>query len=514
MNRFAAALAGLIAFVALATANGAGYRYGVSDQAAYVPAIMLAENPAAFPRDAQLIHTQGQFFVLDEALATIGNTTGAPVEWLFVGAYLFSLLVIWIGVLLIGTRLYSSLWLTCAFALVVTLRHRITLTAANSLEPYFHPRLLAFGFGLIAIGSFLRRSTGPPHLIHRSAPPALRTDWLAIAAVGVAAICHITTALWFAILLGTALAIVDRRWRLPAALGSLVAVAVVIWLVVAGPLHAASKTMDAVWIEAVAGKDYLFANEWPWWGWPANLGLIVLLWIVQTVRERRGTATAEDRALAWGATALVALFLLTLPAVIAHVAIAVQFQITRVFWIVDVLAAMYLIAAIGEVLTQRGMAALTIALLSFSTARGIYILHHQHRDLMEVSLPHDAWLDAMNWIAKQPPDVYVLADPGHATMYGSSVRVASQRDVLLEDVKDSAIAIYSRPLAGQVVDRRRAIGTFSALTADKARALGQQYDLNYLVTTATLPLAEVYRNSRFRIYALQPVDRASESRAR
>src|SRR5262249_26556135 len=155
-----------------------------------------------------------------------------------------------------------------------------------------------------------------------------------------------------------------------------------------------------------------------------------------------------------------------------------------------------------------------IVLLSFSTSRGVYVLQHMHRGLLEVSLPQDAWRDAMHWIGRQPINVYVLTDPGHADRYGSSVRVAAERDVLLEDVKDSAIAIYSRPLALQVVDRRRAIGDFGTLTAVQARALGERYGLNYLVTEATLPLPEAYRNDVFRIYALQPVDRASESRAR
>ena len=63
--KIAVTLASLLLFVVLATANGAGYRYGVSDEAAYVPAVMLAENPAAFPHDASLIRTQGQFFIFD-----------------------------------------------------------------------------------------------------------------------------------------------------------------------------------------------------------------------------------------------------------------------------------------------------------------------------------------------------------------------------------------------------------------------------------------------------------------
>ena len=78
-------LAGFVGFIVLATANGAGYRYGVSDQAAYVPAVVLAENPATFPRDAIVIDTQGQFFVLDEVLAAIGRATGASTESLFFG---------------------------------------------------------------------------------------------------------------------------------------------------------------------------------------------------------------------------------------------------------------------------------------------------------------------------------------------------------------------------------------------------------------------------------------------
>ena len=48
MIRQAAALLGLVVFVLLATANGAGYRYGASDQAAYIPTVILAENPGAF----------------------------------------------------------------------------------------------------------------------------------------------------------------------------------------------------------------------------------------------------------------------------------------------------------------------------------------------------------------------------------------------------------------------------------------------------------------------------------
>ena len=80
------------------------------------------------------------------------------------------------------------------------------------------------------------------------------------------------------------------------------------------------------------------------------------------------------------------------------------------------------------------------------------------------------------WIARQPIDTHVLADPGHSWKYGSSVRVAAGRDVLLEDVKDSAIAMYNRDLAVRVVERRRALADFTTLTAEGARALAARYD--------------------------------------
>ena len=157
------------------------------------------------------------------------------------------------------------------------------------------------------------------------------------------------------------------------------------------------------------------------------------------------------------------------------------------------------------------MAAIALFLLAASAARGGYVMLQEHpeRQLFEVSLPDSPWLDAMRWLGRQPIDVHVLADPGHAYKYGASVRVAAGRDVLLEDDKDSAVAMYSRQMAERVVDRRRALGDFSTLTAERARDLARRYNLTYLVTESTLPLPEAYRNARFRIYALQPAGPAS-----
>jgi len=181
--------------------------------------------------------------------------------------------------------------------------------------------------------------------------------------------------------------------------------------------------------------------------------------------------------------------------------------------VVDFLAALYVIAAAGESLRRTQMVTLALVLLTVSAARASYIMWSEHaeRRLFAVSLVSSPspWMDAMHWIAAQPLNVHVAAAPDHAFRYGVSVRVAACRDVLLEDDKDSAVAMYSRPIAQRIVERRKALADFSSLTAASALELGTRFGVDYLVTEAALPLREAYRNSQFRIYALKPAGPAS-----
>jgi hypothetical protein len=96
----------------------------------------------------------------------------------------------------------------------------------------------------------------------------------------------------------------------------------------------------------------------------------------------------------------------------------------------------------------------------------------------------------------------VLADPGHAWKYGTSVRVSAERDVLVEEVKDSAIAIYSRDVALRYTERMQAVGDFRQLTAARAFQLAVRYNLDYVVTEADLSLSVLYRNKRFKVYSV------------
>ena len=480
-----AAVAGGILFCLLATANGAGYRYGTSDQAFYVPAVLTALDAQAFPRDRALIDAQGRFMVLEEIVAATMQATGLSLEALFLAGYLLSVALLWAAVVLIGDRMYRSLWAVAALGAALTLRHRIPRTSANSLEPYFHPRMLAFALGALAVAALLRRRL-----------------WLTIALVAGAAIVHVTTALWFAVMLGVALTTLDRSKRRLALVAGTVAGLAGVWALATGRLLPAFAPMDAVWLEAVASKDSLFATEWPLWAWLANFALLGALWLAHAQRRRRGIASAEEHAVVRGATALVGVFVLTLPLVAARATFPVQLQIPRVFWLVDALAIIYVIGAMKP--GTRRLAALATLLVLFSVGRGGYVMlvERPERPLFATTIGDTPWEDAMRWVARQPTGVHVLADPGHAWKYGTSVRVAAGRDVFLEEVKDSAIAIYSRDVAARVVERTRAIGDFGGLDAERARSLARQYGLDYLVTEADLPLPVAYRNDRFRIYAL------------
>jgi hypothetical protein len=261
--------------------------------------------------------------------------------------------------------------------------------------------------------------------------------------------------------------------------------------------------MDATWLQAVASKDSLFATDWPLWPWLLNLGLVAVIVLIEWVRTARGAATPESRALVWGTLALTAVFLLTLPLVAARYALPVQLQISRVFWPTDFVAALFIVGELVDRNARRALVGL-VAIALIAIGRGTYVLRFERvvRPLVAISLPDTPWEQAMAWIRTQPANAHVLADPGHTWKYGTSVRVSGQRDVFLEEVKDAAIAIYSHDVAVRVVERSAALGDFSTLDAERARALASRYHLDLLVTEATLPLPLAYSNRQFHIYRL------------
>ena len=109
----------------------------------------------------------------------------------------------------------------------------------------------------------------------------------------------------------------------------------------------------------------------------------------------------------------------------------------------------------------------------------------------------------MRWMRDTPKTSAVLADPMHAVVYGTSVRVAGERDVFVEGVKDAAIGMYDRPVAIRTAERLRALPNFAGLDANAARDLGSRYGLDYMVTPANIDLPLAFESGGLRVYQLR-----------
>jgi hypothetical protein len=484
-------------FTVVATLNCSTYRYGVGDQAFYIPAILRHLNPDTFPRDRVLIDDQDRLTVMNRAVAGVVRATGASLPSIFLVGYAVSVVAAFAGAMLIALSLRLTRWAQVALAAALTLRHRVGITAVNSLEGYAHPRMLAWGIGLVAVSIFLRG----------------RSLW-ALALAGVAIIVHPTTGMWFGIWLGVAVMISDRAarpWMIGAA--GLSAVAGV-WVLVWGPLAGQLVRMDPEWLTVLSGKGYLFPTAWPVSMWLVTGLYAAVVPLAFTVRRRLGVCSEREPGLFGGALALVAIFLVTLPAVHARVAVAVQFQISRVFWMLDFLAVLYVVwlavdlrSHAARVSPRRfaGRMAVALVVVAASLARGAYVtlIEHPGQPVVRVGPGTGDWENAMAWIARTPVGTHVLLDPGHSYRYGTSARVSGERDTYLEEVKDSAMAMYSRRVALRVLERTRALGHFQELTAQRAQEVAARYDIDLLVTERAMDLPVAFRNPRFWIYRLR-----------
>lgn len=469
--------------------NAAGYRYAASDQAFYIPAIVRQLDPSLFPRDRGLIDAQAGLTLIDEISAAVVHQTGLSLQHLFLGLYLLSLLLLFGAAVAIGSRLYRTGWAVVALGAALTLRHAIAKTGANTLEGYFHPRQLAFALGLCAVAGLLARR-----------------DRLAIVLLLAAAIVHSTTALWFFVWLGIAAWFCRPAWR-PALLACAAAGVVGgVIAVTAGPLRADLARMDGEWLAAVGEKD-LYPFEWPFDAWLTNLVTVPVIFYVWRARRRAGVLVPGETALTAGALGLFVLFLCWLPFNEARVALAVQVQLSRVFWMLDIFATVYLVWWLAEGMDARRSMPRIVAclLLLFSLGRGVYTAYVQFPDrkIFAIDVQHDDWRNAMAFARTTDPASGWLADPIHAAKYGASLRATGNRDVLLEALKDPAIAMYDRPTAMRLADRQRALESLPWDTPDGARGLARRFGLDYLVVDRDLDLPLVYRTGSLYIYRLR-----------
>ena len=423
-----------------------------------------------FPRDRVLLAPQARLTVLDEALAWMGAISGLSLEWLFFLGYLLTAALFAAGVALIGSRLYVSRWSTAALLMALTLRHRIARTGVNTYESGFHPRVLTFAIGLVAAGLYLRgrRALAVALALLRvpGAPDNRRVvrdlDDRRRGGRGVA------------VARGPARGRRRRAAREPSWASAVIA---------SGALAERLAVMDAAWLAAFESRDYLFpSDDWKIGTWLTHLLPSVVIVAVWQWRRRLGVTTPHEhggrslgasrcwscswrpcrsstRASRW-------------PSSCRPRACSGSSSCWRRR------------TSCGRLPKRRGhrfrprparRGRSRRCSRRIGAARGYYILRVEHDNrLVAVHLPASDWQRMGAWIASNTaPQAHVLADPEHVWSAGGSLRVIARRDVLLEGVKDAAIAIYSRDSALQVTERRRAIGDFNALTEARADSAGR-----------------------------------------
>jgi len=478
-----------IAFGLVATANSGGYRFGASDQAYYEPAIAKLIDPALFPRDSALLAVQSRFLGSVHLIAAIARLTHVSMPALFLAIYVLTMAGLFAAAVALARHLGLSWWAIAGLLVIVTLRHRIAKTGANSLEGYMHPRMIAFACGVASCAALASM-----RLVRASL-------WTALSAV-----MHPTTGAWFAIVLIAGVAAARPATRRALAVLAVAGLVGGVALVAAGPLTGRAVTMDADWLSVLAEKDYLFPTGWPLYAWAINLAYPVVIALVYRARKRLGLVGPGEHALVAGVLALVAVFLVSVPLTSARIALAVQLQVNRIFWIADFLTAVYVAWWLIDAAGQRVRLAIVAVLMAVAVARGAYVLRVEaDRQLVQASLPATAWTDALAWLQTQPASWFVLADPGHAWKYGVSVRVGAHRDTLLESGKDSSMAMYDRDVARRVKDRTAALADFDRLDAARARSLAARYRVDVLVEPKAhvLDLPVLYQNAGFVVYDLR-----------
>ena len=222
-----------------------------------------------------------------------------------------------------------------------------------------------------------------------------------------------------------------------------------------------------------------------------------------------GLAGPFERGLVSGCLALLVIFFASLPLNAARIPLAIQFQVPRVFWMLDFFATAYVVWALAEGVAPRATirrAQVTAAvILRASMARGAYVLvvRFPDRAVAQVDVADNDWGRVMAWARSTDRGSGWLADPLHAVKYGTSLRVAGHRDVFVEGVKDTAIGMYDRAVAMRTRDRLAALGPFEALEPDGARVLATTYGLDYLVIDRDMSLPLAFESGALRVYRLR-----------
>ena len=457
------------------------------------PQVLRHLDPALFPRDAPLIDTQARLMFNDEIVALIARATGASLPVEFLALYGLTLLTLLFAITRLGGHYFKTGGAVVALAAALTLRHAIARTGTNTLEGYFHPRQFAFALGLLALAMFIERR----HL-------------RALIIMIVVAAMHPTTALWFAVWLLVVAWVARASWR-PRIIWALTAAGLVaVWMLWRGPLAPRLHRMDSDWLAVIADKDYLFPMAWPLNAWVTNLvSLPIIVWAWRA-RRRAGLLFAEETGIVFGALALAAVFAVSLPLDAARVALAVQLQVGRVFWMLDILATIYVVWVLAEgremaPKVQRRASLAASVLIVLSVVRGTYNMSSSSPIARSWRSTSSIRIGARRWRGLEPhrhqPDGWRTRCTPRSTVRAYGPRVTVMCCLMRRRTRRSPSTIAASPCAWRTDAGLSKENAWNRV--EGAQALARRYGLDYLVTSGSVDLPVAYRAGSLTVYRLR-----------
>ena len=165
--------------------------------------------------------------------------------------------------------------------------------------------------------------------------------------------------------------------------------------------------MDETWLAVLGTRQYLFPNDWPWVTWGTNLGYAVTIGVMYWYRRSAVGVSVQETGLMVGCGVLLLVFILSVPFVVAGVALAVQLQVSRVFWLLDFFWTTYFVWLLIESppRSRWGLSSVHVryaGLALFAVGaivRGGYVMWVEFPDraLIELKPAASDWQRVMEW---------------------------------------------------------------------------------------------------------------------
>ncbi|MEZ5283566.1 MAG: hypothetical protein R2712_01910 [Vicinamibacterales bacterium] len=225
-----------------------------------------------------------------------------------------------------------------------------------------------------------------------------------------------------------------------------------------------------------------------------------------------GRGHPRDAGLLAGAVTLLLGFLVTLPLVAADSAIFVQLQISRVFWLLDLLGTLVLVGVLVDSpatpAARRWRPIVAGLVMAAAVGRRIFVAGVEQRDrpVIALTLPESDWTHVVRWVATQPAGTCVARGSGACV----EVRRAAplQRAGRLYGRRSGRCPRHDRGSADRVIARQAALGPFDTLDAAHAR-VARRAALDFLVVDRDMDLPSSTAKGRSDLRLAGPPGRVS-----